>query len=988
VREEVPERVRVQVPDPGVGFRLDHVLRSDGKPIALTNNVWTTDRSFPASSTATVRENLLHIFDFAGTGAYTVYYRSTNSTPPAIVQLGPVTPFIQPGAVSSINVVFSEPIDLSAFDPSSLVLTRNGGANLIGSGSGVTLTLVSGSTYSINGLGTLTAVDGNYQLTVNGSGIYDLWGNNGGNVSASVQWTKGNAPAVVQTLDTISPNPRNVPVTSLNVTFSKAINAATFDYHALSLTLNGGPNLITSAVTVTPVSSTSFTIGGLGSLTGSAGGYVLTVNAASVQDSGGTPGFSSKGVSWTMLTTGPRIVALEQLATNPRNIVVQSLNVTFAQPIDPATFDYHDVTLTHDNGTNLITSDVTVTPVNSTTWKIANFNWVVGQPGAYTLTVNAAGIADLAGNPGAGNTNETWQMVLETPPTPTNLTFVPDLGISSSDGLTSTNLIVLSGTVGASNLTVRLADQTSGQDLGTAAVNGTNFSQTLTFTEGQHHLRFISVDAAGNVSAPSFLDLFVDLTAPTAVIQAVSPNPINTPVTNLLVTFSKAINTNTIQAANFTLTRNGTNAGTPAIVITSSNTVVVTNLAALTAPVGSYQLTLNWTGIQDLAGNSSAGSVSTTWQAVLANQPPVITQEPNATAQPGSVFQRLIQASDPEGNNIQFSLAPGAPAGASITTNGFFTWAPTCDQGGTTNIVTIWATDDGVPSASNSMTFSISVGDCVQIQIGSAVVQVGTTGSVPVIVFSSASVTNLNFTLGYPTNRFGNWSIASSNSAIGSASAQSLNSAQAAISVVAAGGQSLQGSGILGSLLFTPLPGPSAFVPLTVVSATATKSGNSAVNSVLSNVGRVVVIGAEPLLEARVDTNSVRQLVLYGNPGASYQIGVSTNLGGTNWLPVWRVPMTNLSQSFGPSGTLPQAYYRAWRFFADPPLLDLSLPARTNVSFLLYGRNGTNYTVESATNLIPGTAWSPVTNVSMSNSFYFINAGVPTNKAAFFRARR
>ncbi|MGC3958043.1 MAG: hypothetical protein QM813_08935 [Verrucomicrobiota bacterium] len=52
--------------------------------------------------------------------------------------------------------------------------------------------------------------------------------------------------------------------------------------------------------------------------------------------------------------------------------------------------------------------------------------------------MNASGIQDLAGNSGTSGTNITWQMILDTPPTPTNLVITPDLGISATDGLTST----------------------------------------------------------------------------------------------------------------------------------------------------------------------------------------------------------------------------------------------------------------------------------------------------------------------------------------------------------------------------------------------------------------------------------------------------------------------------------------------------------------------------------------------------------------------
>ncbi len=871
---------------------------------------------------------------------------------------------------------------------SALALTRNGGANLINSGSGVTITKVTDTTYAISGLQTLTGTAGNYQLTVNGAGIYDLWGNSAGNVSTSVQWTSGNAPVVVQSLDAISPNLRNTPVTSVNVTFSKPINPATFDDQAISLTLNGGPNLITSGVAVAPVSGNTYAINGLGVLTGAAGDYQITVDATAVQDAGGATGFGTRSTAWTMVTTGPRIVALEQLATNPRNIVVQSLNVTFAQPIDPSTFDFQAVNLSLNGGPNLITSDVTVTPVNATTYKIANFNWVVGSPGTYDFTVDAAGLSDLAGNSRSGSTNETWQMILETPASPTNLAITPDTGIFANDGLTATNTIVLSGTVGTTNLAVRVWDQTSGTDFGSATVNGTHFTKVLNFiAQGQHQLKLTAVDVAGNVSAPAFFNTFIDTTPPTAVIQAVTPDLVAWPVTNLLVTFSKAINTNTVSAANFTLIRDGVNVGTPGIFILSSNAVLVTGLTAPTTPTGNYRFTLDLTGIQDLAGNSSTRTVSTTWQNVPVNAPPVIVQEANTTSRPGQTLQRQIQATDPEGNHFTFSLSSGPPAGAMITTNGLFRWTPACDQGGTTNIITVTATDNGVPPASSSMSFVVSVGDCLQIGVGSTVVQIGTTGSVPVTVYSSAGVTNLSFTLAYPTDRFANWTIVASNNVVGTATAQALSSSQAVFNVSANTGGSLQGSALLGSISFNALPAPSAFVPLTIATAAGTKSDQSAVSSIVSKAGRVVVIGAQSLLEAKLGTGSQRQVVLYGNPGASYQLAFSTNLASTNWLPIWRVPMTNLYQNLDVGDVAPQVFYRAWEFSADPPILELGLPSPTNAPLLLYGQNGTNYVIESATNLGLGTTWFPWTNLVLSNSFQFIPVNNPTNRAMFFRAK-
>src|SRR5690606_4908677 len=104
-------------------------------------------------------------------------------------------------------------------------------------------------------------------------------------------------------------------------------------------------------------------------------------------------------------------------------------------------------------------------------------------------------IQDLAGNYGIGSTNITWQMILDTPPTPTNLVITPDLGISTTDGLTSTNPITLTGTVAGTNLTIRIFDESTSTDLGAATVNGTNFSAALLFAApGTHRLKVTAID--------------------------------------------------------------------------------------------------------------------------------------------------------------------------------------------------------------------------------------------------------------------------------------------------------------------------------------------------------------------------------------------------------------------------------------------------------------------------------------------------------------
>ena len=337
---------------------------------------------------------------------------------------------------------------------------------------------------------------------------------------------------------------------------------------------------------------------------------------------------------------------------------------------------------------------------------------------------------------------------------------------------------------------------------------------------------------------------------------------------------------------------------------------------------------------------------------------------------------------------ITYSLDSSAPAGASISTNGVFAWTPSCGQGSTTNVIRIWATDSyGIP-LSNSVSFVVAVSECLQLNVGSTVLQVGQTSSVPLGIVSTLNLTNLSFTVVYPANRFTNWGITPSHAAIGATRAQSIDGAQTAFNLAAKEGQKFNGPSVLGRLTFKALPASSAFVPLTFADVVGTKSDGSAVGNSSGQPGRVVVIGAEPLLEGSMASNSTRMLTLYGNPGSSYQTAFITNIASTNWQQAWRVPMTNLQQYYPVDQKASQISYRAWEFFADPPLLEMNQGTRTNLTLLLYGRTGTNYALQATTNLTGTPIWYTNTSFTLTNSFRFTDITNQSNGMMFFRAKR
>jgi hypothetical protein len=376
---------------------------------------------------------------------------------------------------------------------------------------------------------------------------------------------------------------------------------------------------------------------------------------------------------------------------------------------------------------------------------------------------------------------------------------------------------------------------------------------------------------------------------------------------------------------------------------------------------------------------------------VSTNQIPPLPPIADQTLIVGNSLVLTNPASGGKGSqNLTFGLQ-NAPSGASINpTNGTFTWTPVCDQGSSNYLITIWATDSGLPPLSNSVTFAVIVSECVQVSIGSTAMQIGTTSSVPVNLLSTVALTNLTFTLSYPTNCFNNWTAAASNPAIAGFTAQTQDPTDASCRLWTYSGQVLQGPALAGSVFFCAASNSSAFVPFGITNIQGTKSDGTTVgnNNTFGLGGGVVVIGKQPLLEAWLATNQQRMLTLYGNPGASYQIAYSTNLPTTNWTPVWHRPMTNLSEVFQAEQTPSQLFYRAWEFSANPPILELNSSARTNLVLLMYGQKGSNYVIVTGTHLANPGNWLSNAGFTLTNSFEFINTGAASNGSLFFRAKR
>ena len=242
------------------------------------------------------------------------------------------------------------------------------------------------------------------------------------------------------------------------------------------------------------------------------------------------------------------------------------------------------------------------------------------------------------------------------------------------------------------------------------------------------------------------------------------------------------------------------------------------------------------------------------------------------------------------------------PPEAGVSPNGVFQWTPAREQGSTTNLITLWAVDDGTPALSNSVSFNVVVGAFIQVTIGSGTVLAGNVTSVPVSLYSTVGLTNVSFSLATLAGCFTNWAANSGNAGLVTVAAQASDPSHPQFSFAPQNGHTLLGAVPLGAISVEALPdATSAFAPLTINQIAATAPSNTPAGPVFGQSGRVVLIGGQALLEASLTNGSNPTLILYGNPGSNYTVMSATNLlAPVTWTALTNFTLTAAVQTLDP----------------------------------------------------------------------------------------
>lgn len=349
------------------------------------------------------------------------------------------------------------------------------------------------------------------------------------------------------------------------------------------------------------------------------------------------------------------------------------------------------------------------------------------------------------------------------------------------------------------------------------------------------------------------------------------------------------------------------------------------SLDALSAMGGSLTLSNGWvyyeappgfTGLDSFqyTVTDADGNLITSLANILNyNSGPTLEPIPDQIAY---VLLSLIltnNATDPD-LPLTFTLAAGSPAGAFVDpTNGIFWWAPERDQARSTNVISIIVTDAGLPPASATNTFTVVVGDYVEIGFGRMAAGTAQTNSVAISFDTSASLTNLQVIFQAPEDVAIAVALSDWAPEVGAATLLHLGLDTWQIEFTAGAGQVLAPTPELARLSFWGVANPSAFAPITFVSLTNRDTEGGTVWRTLGHDGLVAVVAVAPLMEALARTNELPNLVLYGNPGVGYEVQMTTVLPATSWQSVWQgtVPDEHALALTSITNVSPTMFFRA-----------------------------------------------------------------------------
>ncbi|MGF6205729.1 Ig-like domain-containing protein [Pseudomonas frederiksbergensis] len=642
------------------------------------------------------------------------------------------------GDTSLVTITFSQAV--SGFTNADLTIA-NGTLTAVSSSDG-------GITWTATFTPTTSVTDATNLITLDNTGIQAA---SSGNVGTGVT-NSGN-----YTIDTVRPTASIVLAdtalkigdTSLvTITFSEAVSGFT----NADLTIANG--------TLTAVSSADGGITWTATFTPTASitdaTNVITLDNTGISDTAGNAGSgttdSGNYAIDTVRPTATIVLADPALSVGETSLVT----ITFSEAVSG--FTNADLAIANGTLTAASSSD------GGITWT-ATFTPTAGvKDTTNVITLANTGLADLAGNAGTGTTNSGNYTVDTVAPTATIVVADNALNIGETSlvtitfseavtGFTNADLTIANGTLGA-------VSSSDGGITWTAT-----FTPTSAITDASNLITLdntgVQAAVSGNVGVGSTdsNNYAIDTVRPTATIVVADPTLALGQTSVVTITFNEAVTGLTL--ADFTV-ENGSLSG-----LTTSDNITYT---ATFTPSGSVNdatniITLNNTGIVDVAGNVGSGTTDSNNYVIDSLRPTatIVVADPTLSAGETSLVTITFSEAVSGFDNSDLSV-PNGTLSAVSSSDGGITWTatftPTVGVRDTTNLISLnnggvadLAGNAGI-GITNSANFTIdTVLPTATIVVADNALNIGETSLVTITFneavtgFSNADLTIANGTL-------------------------------------------------------------------------------------------------------------------------------------------------------------------------------------------------------------------------------------------------
>ncbi len=590
--------------EPVFGLEISEITVPNGtlSNLVTTNNItWTA--TLTASSNTSANSNAISlplsaVQDSAGnigTGTVTSNNYAVSDTVPPTVTVVVADTALAAGETSLVTFTFSEAV--TGFDNTDISVA-NGTLTAVSSSDG-------GKTWTATLTPTANLTSTTNQISLNRAGVQDLSGNAGSGTATSNNYAIDTSRPTATIV--LADNSLSIGETSqVTITFSEAVSGFT---NADLTVVNGTLSAVTTSNNI--VWTATFTP--TNNITDSTN--VITLDNTGVTDAAGNTGSgtttSNNYAIDTQRPTASILVADASLTAGETSLVT----ITFSEAVSG--FTNADLTVPNGTLSTVTSSDggitwtATYTPNN-------NVNDTTN-----VITLSNAGVTDLAGNAGSGTSNS-GNFTIDTV-RPSATVVVADSALSA--GETSLVTITFSEAVtGFTNADLTVANGTLSAV--SSSDGGVTWTATLTPTANvTDTTNLITLDASGVANASgnagtgtiSSNNYAIDTVRPTASIT-MSDNALTAGETSLVtITFSEAV-------SGFTNADLSVPNGTLSTVSSSDGGVTWTATYTPNANVADTTnvITLNNTGVNDLAGNIGSGTTD-------SGNFTIATQQPTAT---------------------------------------------------------------------------------------------------------------------------------------------------------------------------------------------------------------------------------------------------------------------------------------------------------------------------------------------------------------------